>query len=147
MGTDRNWGFVAGGLFFLLIAVAGWQQGGATTYVHTLQSEGDTTFNETREGHIRYTSLSAHGQRVVANTIERGEYVVDTEDETVSHFDYPTDTSDLGSGWYVIHRGESNYTLMTHKQNDGVTDFLSIVVLAATASVGLLLCYLGIAPL
>ena len=25
MGTDRNWGFVAGGLLFLLIAVAGWQ--------------------------------------------------------------------------------------------------------------------------
>ncbi|MFD1586643.1 hypothetical protein ACFR9U_06585 [Halorientalis brevis] len=111
-----------------------------TDYVHRLESEEEGTFNASHEGHVRYTNLSTRGQQVVDHTIDRGKHVVETEDQTVSAFMYPTDYNNLGSGWYVVRHDGRNYLLATNKRTPGLSGVFLTPFVGIAGLVGFLLC-------
>ncbi|WP_136717102.1 hypothetical protein [Halorientalis salina] len=144
MDLDRSRLFLVLGTVLLLGSAWGGYQVWDVDYTHSLRDDEDVTFNASRMGHVSYENLSDHDQQVIDRTITRGKYTVETEDATVSRFTYTTDSSHLGSGWYVVQRHGQNYTILTHKNTPGLSGVLFTPVLFAVGIVGLLLCILGI---
>jgi len=115
-----------------------------TDYVHSLDAT-DATFNASEDGNLYYANLSERGQTVVDRTIERREYVVDDESETVAEFTYTTDHTNLGTGWYVIQRDGRTYAITTHRDTPGMLGgLLTLYVFTPLTLLGLALCVSGV---
>jgi len=109
-------------------------------------SNDSTTFVASTEGHLRYANLSTRGQTAVDRTIERGEYVVESESETAPEFEYTTDGTTLGMGWYVIQRDGRAYEITTSRDGPGMELsplVVSAVVLLPLAMIGSALLAFG----
>jgi hypothetical protein len=141
---DRGTAVLAIGAVMLVGAAAGGLVVSDTDYVHRLYST-NATFNASEDGHFRYANLSSRGQTAVDRTIERDQYVIDDESETVPEFEYPTDEIQLGTGWYVIQRDGQAYEITTIRDRSHLLDgLLTMFVIPALALLGVALCVSGV---
>ena len=115
MDLGRGTWLVAVGALMFAGAAAGGFVVFDSEYVHELQNDS-AAFNASKEGHLRYANLSERGQTAVDRTIERGEYVVEREDETAPEFMYLDD----GDGWYIVQRNGRAYEITTHREGPGM---------------------------
>jgi len=145
MERDRGTLMVAVGAILIVgVVVAGFVVFDSD-YVHELENDS-ATFDASKEGHLRYANLSERGQTAVDRTIERGEYVVESESETAPEFEYTTDYQHLGTGWYVVQRDGRAYEITTSREGPGMglgPLVISAVVLLPLAMIGSALLAFG----
>ncbi|SEN62259.1 hypothetical protein SAMN05216388_100448 [Halorientalis persicus] len=115
MDWDRGTWLVAVGILMLAVAAVGGFVVFDSDYVHELQNDS-AAFDASTEGHLHYANLSERGQEAVDRTIERGEYVVESEAETAPEFMYIDD----GDGRYVVQRDGRAYEITTHREGPGM---------------------------
>jgi hypothetical protein len=141
---DRATLVLAIGAVMLVGAAVGGPLVSDSDYVHRLYST-NTTFNASEPGHYRYANLSSRGQNVVDRTIERDQYAVDDESETVPEFEYPTDEIQFGTGRYVIQRDGRAYEITTIRDRSRLLGgLLTLFVFPALALLRIAFCVSGV---
>jgi hypothetical protein len=145
MDFDRSTVAMGIGALLLVGAVVGGFCVFDSEYVHELETES-AAFNASKDGHLRYANLSVRGQEIVDKTVERGTYVVESDDQTAPEFEYTTDYAQFGTGMYVIQHDDQAYEITTSRDGPGMglgASVLSAVVLLPLAIVGSALLAFG----
>ncbi|SEN62318.1 hypothetical protein SAMN05216388_100449 [Halorientalis persicus] len=141
LGRGRLMVFV--GVVLIVAVAAGGFVLWDTDFVHRGEPASDE-FNASQKGHLRYANLSERGRTIVDRTVERGEYVVESEGETAPDFRYTTDHSGPGIGWYLVQRDGRVHEITTYRDSPGfVAPVLTMVVLFPLAMLGSALLAFG----
>ncbi len=144
MDWDRGRLMLSVGAVLIVAVAAGGFVPWDTDFIHREEPASDE-FNASQEGHLHYENLSDRGRTIVDRTIERGEYAVEDESETVPEFEYPNHEIQYGTGWYVIQRDGRAYEITTTSDRSSLfSGLLTIFVFPLLALLGIALCVSGV---